>query len=221
MFVKKGKKLIEMDKFKLDSVVSVYQKVILDIGAGSGKFIYRLAKRNSDALCIGLETSQDSLLEYARKIEKKPERGGLPNIIYVIGSIESPPDELKGIADEIFINYPWTNLLKSLVSGEADILERIYSFFRSDGILNIIISYDKRYEEKFVTDYNLPELTEEYIQKTMALAYEKQGFKIFLIEKLASGEMRKGMSEWGKRLAFGRERTVWRMKFIRKASSAF
>jgi hypothetical protein len=54
----------------------------------------------------------------------------------------------------------------------------------------------------------------------MEAAYDKCGFKIKSIEKLDSHEMRKSMSEWGKRLAFGRERITWQMKFIRIISTA-
>ena len=218
MFVTKGKNIVEMNRRELGGIVSDCERVIFDIGAGSGKFIYRLAKENQNALCIGLETSQDSLLEYARKIEKKPERGGLSNVIYVIGSIESPPDDLKEIADEIFINYPWTNMLKALIAGDYALLKKIHSLFRSDGILNLTVSYDRRYEEKFITDYKLPELSEDFLQNTLAPAYEKCGFKIKSFEKLDSTEMRKSFSEWGKRLAFGRERIAWRMKFVRVSS---
>jgi SAM-dependent methyltransferase len=218
MLVTKGKNLVEMNKHELNRIISIYERVILDIGAGSGKFIYRLAKENQNALCVGLETSQDSLLEYARRIEKKPERGGLSNVIYVIGNIESHLDELCGIADEVFINYPWTNLLKALVVGDNVILQIIHSLLRGNGNLNLTMSYDERYEKKFIKNYNLPELSEDYVRHTMAVFYEKFGFKIISVEKLGSNEMQKSMSEWGKRLAFGRERIIWKIQCVRITS---
>ena len=216
MFVTRGKKLVEIDRAKLDELISGYEKVFLDIGAGSGRFIYRLAKKNPSDYFIGLETSHDSLLDYARRIEKKPSRGGLPNVFYVIGSIESPPEDLLQIADEIFLNYPWTRLLKALVTGEASVLERISSLLSVEGVLNMTICYDEVYEPAFVEEYGLPKLSEEYIRTNMAAVYEAHGFELQSVETLNCDEMKKSLSGWGRKLAFGHERTAWWIRFLKR-----
>ncbi len=216
MFVTRGKKLVEIDRAELDELISGYEKVYLDIGAGSGRFIYRLAKKNPSDYFIGLETSHDSLLDYARRIEKKSSRGGLPNVLYVIGSIESPPEDLLQIADEIFLNYPWTRLLKALVTGETSVLERLSSLLRVEGVLYMTICYDEVYEPAFVEEYGLPKLSEEYIRNNMASAYECCGFELESVETLSCDEMKKSLSGWGRKLAFGRERTAWWIRFLKR-----
>jgi 16S rRNA (adenine(1408)-N(1))-methyltransferase len=217
MVITKGSKLVNIDSLQLEKNISGHEKVFLDIGAGSGKFIYRMAKNHPEDYFIGLETSHDSVLDYARRIEKKPSRGGLSNIIYVIGSIESPPVELRGIADEIFINYPWTKLLKALVIGEENVLSRISSLFLDKGVLNTTLCYDKRYEPRFVSEHDLPDLSEEYIRTKMARSYKAQGFELESVDALSVDEMKDGMSRWGKKLAFSRDRTAWRIRFVRRS----
>lgn len=216
MFVTKGKKLVEMDRGELDERISGYDKVTLDIGAGSGKFVYRLARENPAVFFIGLETSHESLLDYARRIERKPSRGGLPNVLYVVGSIDSPPDELQGIADEVLFNYPWTRLLKALVEGEGSMLKRVSALFRGEGVLTMTLCYDEHYEPNFVEEYGLPKVTEEYVREVMGPAYALEGFRFDSVEVLSSEEMRKEISEWGKRIAYARERTAWRIRMLRK-----
>ena len=216
MFVTRGKKLVEIDRAKLDEIISGYEKVFLDIGAGSGKFIYRLAKKNPSDYFIGLDTSHSSVLEYARRIEKKPSRGGLPNVLCVIGSVESPPEDLLQIADEIFVNYPWTRFLKALVTGEASVLEGISSLLRVEGVLNMTVCYDELCEPAFIEEYGLPKLSDEYIRTNMASAYERCGFKLESVETLNSDEMKKSLSGWGKKLAFGRERRACRIRFFKR-----
>ena len=208
-----GRKLVEMGYLDLARAVSDYDKVYLDIGAGSGKFIYHLAKDHPEDYFIGLETSQDNLLDYARRIEKKTSRGGLPNVKYIVGSIESPPKELKGIADIVFINYPWTKFLKALVTGEASTLKKISSLFMDRGVLSMTLCYDRRYEPRFVDEYSLPDLSEEFIRGQMSRSYSEQDFELESLEAINSDEMKKELSEWGKKLAFSRDRMAWKVRF--------
>ena len=217
MFITKGRKLVNIDSLQLEKNISGYEKVFLDIGAGSGKFIYRMAKDHPEDYFIGLETSHDSVLDYARRIEKKPSRGGLSNIIYVIGSVESPPEELHRIADEIFINYPWKKLLKALVTGDESVLREISPLFLDRGVLNMTLCYDRRYEPRFIKEYDLPELSEDCIRTKMARSYRAQGFELESVEVLGVDEMKNGMSRWGKRLAFSRDRTAWKIRFIKRS----
>ena len=78
------------------------------------------------------------------------------------------------------------------------------------------LCYDERFGPEFVEEYGLPLLTENHIREVMATVFAAEGFALDFVGALSSEEMRKGISEWGKRTAYARERTAWRVMMVRE-----
>ncbi len=94
--------------------------VVVDIGTGDGEFVYAIAKDNPDRFIIGIDPDYKGLEKSSTRIYKKAPKGGLDNALFVLGSIEALPEELNDIANQVFINFPWSGLLKGIVLVEDD-----------------------------------------------------------------------------------------------------
>jgi len=112
----------EVPRAQLESMIRQCPRVLVDIGTGDGKFVYLTAQRQPDWFCIGVDADLSSLSEHSRKSQRKPERGGLPNVMYVVSGVEDLPPELDGIADRVTAHLPWGSLLVGIVQADADVL---------------------------------------------------------------------------------------------------
>ena len=122
MRIADGKNTRELSGAELESLMLPYSRVLVDIGTGDGKFVYRTAKRNPDWFCIGVDADLSSLSEYSRKAQRKPERGGVPNVLYVVSNVEDLPAELNGVADRVTVHLPWGSLLVGIVQSDPTVL---------------------------------------------------------------------------------------------------
>ncbi|MGH9825164.1 MAG: class I SAM-dependent methyltransferase, partial [Blastocatellia bacterium] len=104
MRVQRGKKTVEMNREELHAASADYAGVLLDIGTGDGKFVYRGAVEHPDTFCIGLDAIGENMREVSGKATRKAARGGVPNALFIVESVESLPGELRGLADTITIN---------------------------------------------------------------------------------------------------------------------
>jgi hypothetical protein len=55
-----------------------------------------------------------ALEKISEKIHRKPEKGGLPNVLFVQAPVEELPPELNQVADKIHIHFPGGSLLRSV-----------------------------------------------------------------------------------------------------------
>ncbi len=168
--------------------------------------MYESAKNQPKTFFIGIDADKSSLVEYSRKIYRKPERGGLPNVLYVISSAENLPTELDTTADTIWVVLPWGILLQKLILGEKSVLKNIVRISRLKGILKMFISYDLKYEPAEMEKLGLPELTINYVDEELAPLYESEQIMITKREFVDNEAMKEVSSTWAKRLAFGRNR---------------
>ncbi len=63
----------------------------MDIGTGDGRYVYRSARTNPDKFYIGIDVQPKGLEKISEKIHRKPEKGGLPNVLFVQASVEELP----------------------------------------------------------------------------------------------------------------------------------
>ena len=104
--------------------------VVVDIGTGDGRFVCELAKDNPDKFIIGIDSSKENLRKYSSKILKKPSRGGLKNILYIWASVSDLPRDLIGVANQVFINFPWGELLKGILTVDKRMWKNIWIGFQ-------------------------------------------------------------------------------------------
>lgn len=201
-----GKETFHMDAEEFNRIVAPYSTVAVEIGTGNGKFVYELAKEQPDTFFIGIDADRNNLIKYSHKVHRKPERGGLPNVLYVIAGAEDLPPELDNTADVIWIVLPWGSLLQGIVLGENRILRNIARISSVHGVLKIFISYSVKYEPAEMEKRGLPTLTFEYIDDVLTPLYNREGLIITERNLLTNETMKEIPSKWAKRLAYGRKR---------------
>lgn len=185
--------------------------IIVDIGAGDGKFVYKLAKEYPDRFVIGIDPYHEGLTEASEKIYKKPEKGGLPNALYVLANVIDIPHELDNIANQIFINFPWGSLLEGLIKGDSAVWKNIRRIAKKGAQVDVLLGYEDKYEGGKIKIPGLPELNELYFRSEFAAKLEKYDFKLLKLETFSSEQLKNYPSSWAKRLAYGKERNFYHL----------
>ena len=76
--------------------------------------------------------------EISSKAAKKPDRGGAPNALFVVASVEHSPDELRGVADEVFVTLPWGSLMRGIILGEPQVkISKHLAYLRARGLVEV------------------------------------------------------------------------------------
>lgn len=204
-----GNEIKEINIEELQNVVKQYKTLVVDIGTGEGEFVYRLAKQNPDKMYIGIDTSADSMRKYSAKAAKKPEKGGLKNVMYVVCNADDLPEILESKVDKIFINLPWGSLRDGIIKGKHDLLEGIRRISKVNANLKIYISYCSIYEKQEIENRQLPELNLVYLNNELKSKYKSYDISIKNVSILGNEALKKIETKWAKKLGFGRERNIF------------
>lgn len=205
MEVIKGKRTFHMQFAEFRELISGHSRVVVDIGTGDGRFVYELARAHPEWFCMGIDPARENLEQYSAKIYRKPGKGGLPNVLYVIASAEDLPLELEGLAGAIHINFPWGSLLEAVVLADQRVLANIGGISRPGGSLEMLINTSIFHDPVPIKVQDLPELTLEYIDNVLVPAYTEAGIQIVERRALSEEEMKRVQTTWGKRLAYGKD----------------
>src|SRR3990172_860950 len=171
MIVARGKHPEPMDAPELARLVATYGGVTIDLGAGDGRFAYRYARENPGRFVVGIDPVAETLREMSAKAARKPARGGLPNVLYVLASVELLPDELRGVASEIFVTLPWGSLMRGVILAEPAVLDGIASLARDGAELRIVLNA-RIFDDPVPAGLrDLPEVTPDYAREALAPLY--------------------------------------------------
>jgi 16S rRNA (adenine(1408)-N(1))-methyltransferase len=184
-----------------------YEKKILDIGTGDGRFVYKSALENPNNLYIGIDPASN-LKEYQREINRKK----LQNAILINSSIENFKPEIKSYFNEINIILPWGNLLKYVVMVENDFFNKLGGFLEKDGLVEIIFGFNEELEERETKRLNLKELTENQINY---IKQKYQNLNEFILNEfriISNKELKSLETTWAKKLTFGAKRKYLKIK---------
>lgn len=201
MFVVKGHKIEKISLAELASVVEGFDKVVVDLGTGDGKFVYKNALKNPNVFYIGIDPSQKQLEVSARDVQRKK----LKNILLVLASIEKLPEELIGLVDEVFVNFPWGSLLETFAKPIEENLKKVEGILRKGGRIQVILGYNEGLEPTETGRLGLSELSNEYIEGILQPKYAENGLKIEKFGRLEEFDNKPKMAEtsWKKRLVLG------------------
>src|SRR2546422_3238466 len=108
-----------------------HARAVVDVGTGDGRFALELARTDPSTLAIALDASTDRLVDGARLAR----RHGVPNVLFVVSSIERLPDMLGGIADRGTIHFPWGSLLRGVTRDDEAVLAPLAGQLRYGGPL--------------------------------------------------------------------------------------
>src|SRR4030095_12209095 len=101
-------------------------------------FVYQSARRNRQKFYIGIDANPRPLEKISEKIHRKPEKGGLPNVLFLQAAVEDLPAELGGVADEIHVHFPWGSLLRAMATGEVAVLCNLRRLCVPGALLEVI-----------------------------------------------------------------------------------
>jgi 16S rRNA (adenine(1408)-N(1))-methyltransferase len=184
------------------------RRVVIDVGAGDGRWAYESARRDRDSLYIALDPDAAALSEYAFKSSRKPSRGGVANVVYVVASIEDPPPELAGAADAVEVIYPWAALLRGLLEPDPAVLRGLVALGKQGAAYELVLTYDASHDHGAGLDAAAPSLDEAFID-ALSPAYAAAGLAIDGVRRLPPAEALAVPSTWGHRLLHGRPRDVF------------
>lgn len=139
--------------------------------------------------------------ESSKKTIAKPERGGVANALFVWANVESLPPELRGIASEITINYPWGSLLQGLVTPDVTILKNIAELAKPGASFKILINLSVFENLEYCQKLGLPELTLEWAKNCLPWDYRAAGIEVKSIKTLS--ETAPNRTTWGQKLTKG------------------
>jgi 16S rRNA (adenine(1408)-N(1))-methyltransferase len=195
-----GKKPAEMSAEELRARIAPYEQVLVDIGTGDGSYVYRFARDDPSSFAIGVDPVAENLAATSSKTLRKPGKGGLPNALFVVASIEQMPRELDGIATLVTANYPWGSLLAGLTRPDPEVLRAFAAVAARPASFAVLLN---------ASIYRDP-------------AYcERQGFPLLDLERLKAGYLEAGLAissiertagepphhtRWGSRLVRGSAR---------------
>lgn len=184
LYVVRGRKVIALDGDGLRRAANASQRVVIDLGTGDGRWIYRLARAHPDWCCIGVDANAAAMRKSSWRASRKKSRGGAPNAWYVLASVETLPEALRSIADEIIVQYPWGSLRQMLLAPDGKELCDFARIGRPGATFRFTLNRLEQISEQ-LTD--------------LAPAYARAGLEV---QKLNAVTVCPGTS-WGKRLGQG------------------
>jgi 16S rRNA (adenine(1408)-N(1))-methyltransferase len=207
----RGKK-IEKDDLSLREMASGYASVVVDLGTGDGRFVYKMARQYPNKLFIGVDAAAENMMEYSLRALKKPDKGGAANAVYLAASAEDLPPQLDGLAHEIYVILPWGSLLEGIVKGGRAVLDGLARIARPGAVLDLFFTYSHLHEEGEISKRELPGLSLAYIEDTLTPLYRECGIVLSEKEIIGNEELRLYETHWARKLGFGKSRTVFHVK---------
>jgi 16S rRNA (adenine(1408)-N(1))-methyltransferase len=180
--------------------------VIIDLGTGDGRAALALAQAEPTTLVIGLDADAASMAETSRRAAR---RDAVPNLLFVVASAEAPPVELRGLADEVRILFPWGSLLRGLLGRDERVARGIAALARPGANLNATISITARDGVGEISALDASAVAD--LERALGPA----GLRLTGSRRVDREEVRATRSTWGRRLlgAAG-ERPVRRLEFV-------
>ncbi len=211
-----GNKTENISKTELEKLIIVCEKVHVDLGTGDGRYIFKHAQVNPTTFYIGIDPSEKQLKSYAKKAKKAK----LKNCLFIVGSIEFLPDELKNIANSLTIILPWGSLLQAIVNVDTVVFTKITDMLKPESTpgekqIEIIFGYSQDAEPTEVKRLGIDKLDTTYIYEKMVPALTTLGFKIECVKNVTKADLNDFETSWSKKLRFGQDRPLFYIKITR------
>ena len=203
------------ESLSTNSSLPTGEGIVLDIGTGDGLFVYQSARLNPQKFYIGIDANTRPLEKISEKIYRKPNKGGLPNVLFLQAAIEDLPEELNGVADEIHIHFPWGSLLKAVVSGEVTMLRNLRRLCAGEALLEVIIGADVERDAAELERLGITSLSISFVDSVLTPAFAESGFEITESGECLPADWPDLQTSWARRLNNNRNRSL--LYFIARA----
>lgn len=128
----RGRTSHDIGLFELSEQIARYNQIALDLGTGDGRYVRCMAETQRDRFFIGVDACRENLRANSRL--------KLPNALFVIASAQALPLELKGLASQININFPWGSLLESLLNNDEALINGLLTITCPGAKLDIYLN---------------------------------------------------------------------------------
>lgn len=183
-----GKSILKTTPSDLRNWAAQYDGVLIDLGAGDGRFVRVLARQLPSQAFIGIDVCAANLREQSRK---SPE-----NARFVISDALLLPEEFRDLATQLTINFPWGSLLRGLIAKDGAFIESLKGIGVQGARLDVRLNGGAMNEVG---------LTLEEGAAWVVRNLQQAGLKVDSYEELNRDQLRLAPTTWAKRLAFGRD----------------
>lgn len=213
MIVIEGKRRREMTAAELQERMAAAgtTRVVVDVGTGDGRFAYAHAGTRPDSFVVGVDAIAERLDELSAKAARKPAKGGRANVLFVRASVEGPPAELVGVADEVHVLLPWGALLVGTMLAEPAVMAGLVALAKPAGAELTVVFNAEVWEDSTPHHMvDLPAVTVDYVEQTLRPAYREFGIELTDVHEMDPAQVKAMPTTWAKKLSHGRH-----PKFVR------
>jgi hypothetical protein len=182
-----GKRPQNLDAAELARRAAGYADVLVDLGAGDGRFVLHAARCDPALLAIGLDAARENLREASRRAPA--------NALFVIANALDLPAGLSGLAGRLAVNFPWGSLLEALLAGDPRLMDGLLAVTRPGALLEARLNASALAEAGLALEEG---------GRLAHAALERAGFRARLPRRLDAAALRALPSTWARRMASGR-----------------
>jgi 16S rRNA (adenine(1408)-N(1))-methyltransferase len=184
----RGKTSLDLNLNEFNDRLANYNRIILDLGTGDGRYVHFLADKFPDDFIIGVDSCRENLREHSR--------AKLPNMLFIIASAQKLPPELNRLVSHISINFPWGSLLQGLLDGDSRLLCGLESIMNSSASIKMHLNSGALAEAGIDLESGAERIYDNMI---------RAGWQVNAPVTMNTDALRSFPSTWAKRLAFGRD----------------
>ncbi len=189
---------------ELAAIAAQYSEVIVDLGTGDGRHVLRTARTRPSALVVGVDPVAEAMAASAQRAGRKPARGGVDNALFVVASLERLPLVLRGLAQEVTINYPWGSLLRAVAWPRQEGLRTVIDLIAPGGSVVALLNANAGDCAAYADRLDLPPLEDRrHVHDRLAPAWREAGLADVRWRYLKAGEQAPHRTTWGQRLVRG------------------
>lgn len=184
----RGRKSLDLDFNGLKDRLANYNRILLDLGTGDGRYARTLAEEHPGWFIIGVDACRENLHKHSQ--------AKLENMLFVIASAQSLPRELNGLVSHFTINFPWGSLLESLLVGDPMLLRGLESISSSTASVDLRLNGGALTEAGTTLEAGTEKIYDNLL---------RAGWQVEAPVTMDANTLRTFPSTWAKRLAFGRD----------------
>ncbi len=187
-----GKQAWVIDATTLAARIVGYREILIDIGTGDGRYVRAIARECPSSFAIGIDACRENL--------RLASRNAPGNALFIIANALTLPRELRGLATQVTINFPWGSLLVALLDGDPTFLDGLVMLAQPGAALEIRLNQGA-----------LVEAGSALAAGTMRIqqVLRESGFRTGRSAILDADALRRCPTTWARRLAYGRDPRGW------------
>ncbi|HJS20282.1 MAG TPA: class I SAM-dependent methyltransferase [Anaerolineales bacterium] len=125
----RGKTSLDLDFYGLKTRLTDYNRIVLDLGTGDGRYVRTLTDKHPDWFMVGVDACRENLREHSR--------AKTSNMLFVIARAQELPHEFNRLFSHVTINFPWGSLLDGLLTCDLALMHGLASVSRPNARIEI------------------------------------------------------------------------------------